>query len=309
MARPGGRRGVAVADLQTGNAAAGKRYFDGAGGCTRCHAPNRDLAGIASRYEGLELEERMLLYPRDAISKVTVTTKPSGEKFAGILAYRDEFTVGLRDASGVYRSWPVNRVHYAVDAPVEAHVDLFSKYTDDDIHNLMAYLQTLRCGWAQRPEVFFDEGSEPTIFFFAARSLRWSLASGAFDGRAGSRGRATGFILRARIRGPHVMAATPAAATSLPPKSRRRTSAITPWHGPSRPNQPAQDQSRRLFRQSRHGVLYPATVPDNIWAVDARSGHMIWHYNRPSKGEHTQAQRGVAMLQGAGSSSPHPTRT
>jgi cytochrome c oxidase cbb3-type subunit 3 len=35
-------------------------------------------------------------------------------------------------------------VKYAVDAPVEAHVELFPKYTDDDIHNLMAYLQTLR---------------------------------------------------------------------------------------------------------------------------------------------------------------------
>jgi cytochrome c oxidase cbb3-type subunit III len=31
-----------------------------------------------------------------------------------------------------------------VDAPVEAHVVLFSKYTDEDVHNLMAYLQTLK---------------------------------------------------------------------------------------------------------------------------------------------------------------------
>src|ERR1700721_874328 len=30
------------------------------------------------------------------------------------------------------------------------------------------------------------------------------------------------------------------------------------------------------------GVLF-FTVPDNIWAVDARSGHMLWHYNRPVK--------------------------
>ena len=35
-------------------------------------------------------------------------------------------------------------VKYKVDSPVDAHVELFSKYTDDDIHNLMAYLQTLR---------------------------------------------------------------------------------------------------------------------------------------------------------------------
>ena len=141
VSRPGGRRGVSVADLQTGNVDAGRRYFDGAGGCSKCHSPSGDLAGIASRHEGLELEERML-YPRGAVSRVTITT-PSGEKFSGVLSYHDEFTVALRDANGVYRSWPARSVHYTVDAPVEAHVDLFSKYTDDDIHNLMAYLQTL----------------------------------------------------------------------------------------------------------------------------------------------------------------------
>ncbi|HVW78558.1 MAG TPA: c-type cytochrome [Alloacidobacterium sp.] len=141
-AHPGGRRGVDVADLQTGNVEAGKAYFNGAGGCSKCHSPTGDLAGIASRFEGLQLEEQML-YPRDAKSHVTVTL-PSGEKVTGELAYLDEFTVGLRDSSGTYRSWSVNRVHYKVDAPVEAHAEQFPKYTDADIHNLMAYLQTLR---------------------------------------------------------------------------------------------------------------------------------------------------------------------
>ena len=142
VAHPGGRRGVSVEDLQTGDAVAGKRYFEGAGGCAKCHSPAGDLAGIASRHEGLELEERML-YPRNAKNRVKVTL-PSGQTISGILAYRDEFTVGLKDANGVYHSWPAKRVRYKVDAPVEAHVDLFPKYTDDDIHNLMAYLQTLR---------------------------------------------------------------------------------------------------------------------------------------------------------------------
>jgi len=142
VAHPGGRRGVSVEDLQTGNAAAGKRYFEGEGGCAKCHSASGDLAGIASRHEGLELEERML-YPRNIKNHVTITM-PSGEKVSGTLAYRDEFTIALKDASGVYRSWPANRVRSKVDAPVEAHVDLFPKYTDDNIHNLMAYLQTLR---------------------------------------------------------------------------------------------------------------------------------------------------------------------
>jgi len=138
----GGRRGVAVADLQTGNAEAGKKYFNGAGGCAKCHSPTGDLAGLARRYEGLQLEERML-YPRGAKSTVVVTL-PSGQKVEGTLAYLDEFTVGLKDASGVYKSWFTDKVKYKVDSPVEAHVDQFPKYTDNDIHNLMAYLQTLR---------------------------------------------------------------------------------------------------------------------------------------------------------------------
>jgi cytochrome c oxidase cbb3-type subunit 3 len=142
MAQSGKRKGVDVSDLQTGNVEAGKAYFNGAGGCATCHSPTGDLAGVASRFEGLQLEERML-YPRDVKSKVTVTLA-SGEKVTGTLAYLDEFTVALRDDAGTYRSWRVSDVKYAVDAPVEAHVALFSKYTDDDIHNLMAYLQTLR---------------------------------------------------------------------------------------------------------------------------------------------------------------------
>ena len=45
------------------------------------------------------------------------------------------------------------------------------------------------------------------------------------------------------------------------------------------------------------GVIY-FTVPDNIWAVDARSGHALWHYNKPTeKGDHI-GQRGVAIYKG-----------
>jgi len=139
---PGGRRGVSVADLQTGDAEKGKAYFNGAGGCAKCHSATGDLAGVASRFQGLQLEERML-YPRGARGRVTVTL-PSGEKITGILAYQNEFTIGLRDAQGTYRSWRTDRVTFAVDAPAEAHVEQFPKYTDDDVHNLMAYLQTLK---------------------------------------------------------------------------------------------------------------------------------------------------------------------
>ena len=61
--------------------------------------PTGDLAGIASRYEGLQLEEQML-YPRDVKSQVTVTL-PSGQKLTGTLAYLDEFTVGCATAKAL----------------------------------------------------------------------------------------------------------------------------------------------------------------------------------------------------------------
>ncbi len=104
----GGRKGVDASDLQTGNVEAGKQYFNGAGGCATCHSPTGDLAGVASRYQGLELEEQML-YPTHAKSKVAVTLA-SGQTISGTLAYLDEFTVGLVDDAGSYHSWRIGDV-------------------------------------------------------------------------------------------------------------------------------------------------------------------------------------------------------
>jgi mono/diheme cytochrome c family protein len=141
----GGRRAVDVADLQTGNAEAGKTYF--AGACSRCHSPSGDFSGIAKRLEGLKLLQRML-YPvledgAHSRAKVTVT-RPSGEIVAGTMAYRDEFTIALTDSSGAYRAFPSHQVKFSVDDPMQAHVEQLGKYTDDDMHNVLAYLQTLR---------------------------------------------------------------------------------------------------------------------------------------------------------------------
>jgi len=140
--KPGGRKGVDVADLQTGNVEAGKSYFNGAGTCSSCHSATGDLAHVASKYEGLQLEMQML-YPRNAKFKGTVTL-PTGEKVTGIVAYKDEFVVGLKTEDGTYRSWSLDKVKYVEDAPVKMHAELFPKYTDKDIHDLMAYIQTLK---------------------------------------------------------------------------------------------------------------------------------------------------------------------
>ena len=147
-AATGGRRAVDVADLQTGDAAAGKRYFDSA--CVKCHSVSGDLAGIAGRLQGLALLQRMLnpasggrgSGPR-SVPTVTVTTG-NGQTVTGRLAYRDEFTIALTDSTGWYRSWPADKVKYTVDDQLQAHVDQLAKYTDAEMHNVLAYLQTLK---------------------------------------------------------------------------------------------------------------------------------------------------------------------
>ena len=144
----GGRRTVEAGDLQTGNAEAGKQYFSSA--CARCHSPGGDLAGVATRFQGLALLQRMLYPaagrgggPAPAPAQVTVTLA-SGQIVTGKLAYRDEFTITVTDASGWSRSWPTNQVTFTVNDPLQAHVDQLGKYTDDDMHDVLAYLQTLQ---------------------------------------------------------------------------------------------------------------------------------------------------------------------
>jgi cytochrome c oxidase cbb3-type subunit III len=148
-AATGGRRAVDIADLLTGSAGAGKRYFDTA--CARCHSADGDLKGVATRYVGLPLLQRML-YPGSGGRGAGPAPKPpavrvtlrDGQVVSGTLAYRDEFTIAITDASGWRRSWPANQVTYTVDDRLQAHVEQLGKYTDADMHDVLAYLQTLR---------------------------------------------------------------------------------------------------------------------------------------------------------------------
>ncbi len=140
---PGARRSVDPADLQTGNAERGREYFNGTGRCRTCHSPAGDLSGVATRHQGLELLQRML-YPSKSRAATVRVTLQAGEAVTGALAYHDEFTIALTDSSGRYRSWLTRDVTFTVDNPLDAHVDQLAKYTDDDMHDVLAYLQTLR---------------------------------------------------------------------------------------------------------------------------------------------------------------------
>jgi len=142
----GGRRSVDVADLATGDAAAGRRYFTGAGGCSGCHSATGDLAGLATRYQGLKLLQRMLYpsgQPAPARPKVTLTLA-SGQTVAATLGGEDEFTITILDSAGARQTYEKSAVKFKIDNPMSAHFDQLGKYTDNDMHNVFNYLETLK---------------------------------------------------------------------------------------------------------------------------------------------------------------------
>ncbi len=128
--------------LLTGNVSAGRAYFNGAGKCSTCHSPEGDLKGVATKYTPINLQSRFL-YPAGAPVTATVTLRP-GQQFSGRVVEQDEFNIAIRNAAGWYRSWPKRAVRVEVHDPLEAHRHLLSQYTDKDVHNLFAYLETLK---------------------------------------------------------------------------------------------------------------------------------------------------------------------
>ncbi len=131
-----------VEKLLVGNAAAGKAYFNGEGKCSGCHSPTGDLAHIATKYKPIDLQTR-IAFPSGAVPTVFVT-ELSGTKYTGDQVYTDEFIVSLRDAKGWIRSWKRNAAAIEIHDPLAAHEKLLFTYTDKTIHDLFAYLETLK---------------------------------------------------------------------------------------------------------------------------------------------------------------------
>jgi cytochrome c oxidase cbb3-type subunit III len=145
-----------IGDLTTGDAQKGAAFFNGDGHCGTCHSTTSDLAHVATKYEPAELQRRML-YPAPnlidvflgravtppAPSKVTVQLA-TGERVSGTLDHLDEFTVTMHDSAGWYRSFSRENATVDVQDPRAAHEALLPKYTDQQMHDLLAYLETLK---------------------------------------------------------------------------------------------------------------------------------------------------------------------
>ena len=131
-------------NVLTGNLEAGRAYFNGAGKCNTCHSPTGDLAGVGRKYNPADLQQRFLFPRRSKPLQVTVTPS-GGQAVTGSLERIDDFSVALRDASGEYRAFSRNKnVKVDVNDPLTTHVQMLDSYTDQDMHNVVRYLESLK---------------------------------------------------------------------------------------------------------------------------------------------------------------------
>ena len=155
-----GHRGTyTFRDVVTGDPKKGEMYFNGAGGCSSCHSATGDLKGIGSKFDAFSLQSRWLqprntrrrLQPAKGEEKAQATptvtvTLASGQSFAGKLEHIDDFTVSLRDGNNQFHSFTRDGATPKVEVkdPLKVHTELLRKYTDADIHNVTAYLVSLK---------------------------------------------------------------------------------------------------------------------------------------------------------------------
>jgi mono/diheme cytochrome c family protein len=151
------RSGYTILDILVGDPKAGETFFNGAGRCASCHSTVGDLKAIGSKYDPVVLQGRIVMprgrpgtasadsrrpaYMDSTAVKATVTN--GADSFSGALVRLTDFDVVVyNQTTGETRSWlrvgGVPRV--AVTDPLQAHVDLLTKWTDEEMHNVTAFL-------------------------------------------------------------------------------------------------------------------------------------------------------------------------
>jgi mono/diheme cytochrome c family protein len=149
------RRLYQVLDIVVGDARAGETYFRGAGKCAGCHSVTGDLKSVGAKYDAVTLQGKILMprggrgegppkpaYMDKNAARATVTL-PSKQTISGVLVRLTDFDVTLYDReTGQIRSWLRNGDTPKIDVvdPLQGHIDLWTRWTDGDMHNVTAYL-------------------------------------------------------------------------------------------------------------------------------------------------------------------------
>lgn len=145
--------------ILVGDARAGESYFRSK--CASCHSVTGDLKGFGAKFEDPKQLQQTWLMPGGGrggfgrggqapavnVPPTTVAvTLASGQKVEGRLGRIDDFLVTLTEADGTERTirrdgdTPKVEIH----DPLAPHRQLLPTYTDKDIHDLTAYLVTVK---------------------------------------------------------------------------------------------------------------------------------------------------------------------
>ncbi len=128
----------------SGDAKKGEEFFSGAGGCAKCHSITGDLAKIGAKYSQASAMQSRFLWPETRGPVKVKVTLASGESMNGTVRIMNDFDISITDTAGNYHQWPRGQVKVEVEDRLNGHRALLPKYTDADIHNLTAYLVTLK---------------------------------------------------------------------------------------------------------------------------------------------------------------------
>jgi mono/diheme cytochrome c family protein len=141
--------------ILVGDAKAGAAYFGAK--CASCHSATGDLRGFAVKFTDDKLLQQTWLMPGSSgrgaaavklnVPPTTVTvTLPSGEQVDGVLDRLDDFVVSLTQSDGTHRSFRTSgdTPKIEIHDPLQPHRDLLRVYSDSDIHDVTAYLATLK---------------------------------------------------------------------------------------------------------------------------------------------------------------------
>lgn len=151
------RRLYKILDILVGDPKAGQEYFNGAGRCATCHSASGDLKGVGAKYSPVDLQGRIVNPRRGAMpgspayedkNAVRATVTPaSGPAATGAIVRLTDFEVTLYDAAtkeqrSFLRAGDSPKV--VVADPLQAHMDQLLKWSDADMHNVTAYLASLK---------------------------------------------------------------------------------------------------------------------------------------------------------------------
>jgi mono/diheme cytochrome c family protein len=135
---------AALRNAVTGDPKKGEEFFNNVGGCAKCHSVSGDMAKIGAKFPQASAMQSRFLWPAGRGPVNVKITLSGGQSFAGTIRVMTDFDISITDTQGAYHQWPRSQVKVEIEDRLEGHRALLGKYKDDDIHNLTAYLVTLK---------------------------------------------------------------------------------------------------------------------------------------------------------------------